>query len=76
MIFPSKMFSYEESVMFKFSIVLDALFEPQSAQRLYRMTAESFSSIVEYIDVLDCLYALNKIYFNEKGELMRSASGN
>ena len=38
---------------------------------LYQKVVKNLSGVNEYIDVLDCLYALHKIEYDEKEEVLR-----
>jgi len=68
---PSKLFSYEESVLSKLPIALGLLRqESLSVGQLFTLMQGSVSDVSEFLDVLDCLYALKKIYYDsEKGTL-------
>ena len=68
---PSKIVCYDESVLSKLTPVLNVLVEGDiSLIALYNQTKKLFRSIEEYIDVLDCLFALRKIeYLSNEGVL-------
>lgn len=68
---PSKIISYRESVLSKFAPILDII---QSGDigifSLYETTERYFYNIEEFIDTLDCLFALHKISYDaEQGVL-------
>ncbi len=64
---PNKIVSFKESVLYKFPIILCELEKNKiSINELYMKTMKSFKSIDEFIDVLDCLFALNKIQYDEE----------
>lgn len=69
---PSKITSYKESVLSKFSPLLSVL---QNADTgifaLYDITAKHFSGIEEYTDTLDCLFALHRITYDAEREVLR-----
>ena len=68
---PSKITSYRESVISKFSPVLSALQESDiEIFALYKTTMKYFSSIEEFMDTLDCLFALQKIKYDEEREVL------
>lgn len=68
---PSKITSYRESVISKFSPVLSALQESDiEIFALYKTTMKYFSSIEEFMDTLDCLFALQKIRYDEEREVL------
>lgn len=68
---PSKITSYKESVLSKFPPVLAVI---QSADigvfALYTATAKYFSGIEEFMDTLDCLFALNKVTYDAEREVL------
>jgi hypothetical protein len=68
---PNKLFSYNESILSKFPIILKILEkEPLTVGSLYVKIEKQVSSINEYIEILDALFALNKIiYDDEQGVL-------
>ena len=71
MIFPNKLFTYKESVISKFSFTLQLLQqEPQSVSDLYKLLINQLNDINEFLDLLDCLYALEMINFDEKTEVI------
>ena len=68
---PSKITSYRESVISKFSPVLSALQESDiEIFALYKTTMKYFNSIEEFMDTLDCLFALQKIRYDEEREVL------
>nr|DAR98155.1 MAG TPA: hypothetical protein [Caudoviricetes sp.] len=68
---PSKITSYRESVISKFSPVLSVLQESDiEIFALYKTTMKYFSSIEEFMDTLDCLFALQKIRYDEEREVL------
>lgn len=72
MLLPNKLFSYNESILSKFPIVIKTLKkEPISVGKLYLQINQKLSSVSEYIELLDCLYALNKIEYDEDKEVLK-----
>ena len=68
---PSKITSYRESVISKFSPVLSVLKESDiEIFALYKTTMKYFSSIEEFMDTLECLFALQKIKYDEEREVL------
>ena len=60
--FPNKVTSYKESILPKFGIVLIELSKRDMRPiDLYYETRKHFSSVIEFFDTLDCLFALNII---------------
>lgn len=72
MLLPNKLFSFDESVLAKFPLMLSLLSKsPMSVGDLYIKVEKRVSGVSEYIEILDCLFALNRIsYDDEKGVLM------
>ena len=59
---PNKVITYKESTISKFPAVLSCLKEHDtSPASLYKKVKSKVEDIGEYIDILDCLYALGKI---------------
>lgn len=59
---PNKVITYKESTISKFPVVLSCLKEQDmSPASLYKKVKSKVEDIGEYMDILDCLYALSKI---------------
>lgn len=72
MLLPNKLFSYNESILCKLPVVLRELErKPYSVHELYKLVARKMSGVSEYIEVLDCLYALGKIKYDEEVGVLR-----
>lgn len=72
MLLPNKLYSYNESIISKFPGILQILKRASfSVSELYRMVQKDVTGVNEYIEILDCLYALNKIEFDEELEVLR-----
>lgn len=68
---PNKVTSYKESVLSKLTILLDILsVKDSSLIELYFNTKQHFSDTSEFIDTVDCLFALNKLEYNEDLEVL------
>lgn len=68
---PSKITSYGESVISKFSPVLTVLQNTDTGVfALYEATMKHFSSIEEFLDTLDCLFALQKVRYDTEREVL------
>lgn len=64
---PSKITSYSDSVLSKLQFLLGVLDQNDiGISSLYKQTQIYFSGIGEYLDALDCLYALGKIELDEE----------
>ena len=73
MLLPDKMIRYNESVISKFVPVLQAMIlnERIFPEQLYKNVKKHFSSLSEFIQTLDALYALGKIDIdNVTGEVI------
>ena len=65
---PSKITSYSESVISKFPPVLTALQNADTGVlALYEAT---MNHIEEFLDTLDCLYALHKVIYDADREVL------
>ena len=63
---PNKAIRYNESVLSKFPIVLRALEKGDlSAVDLFHTVKSSMEDVSDFMDILDCLFALGKIDFTE-----------
>lgn len=72
MLLPNKLIPYDQSILPKLSVILKALKDnPKSVHDLYKQVIKKMAGISEFIDALDCLYALGKIEFDEKEEVLR-----
>ncbi len=64
---PSKVTSYSESVLYKLPIILSALVQKDmSPYSLYQEVQTEFVCVSEFIDTLDCLFALQKLKLNSE----------
>lgn len=76
MLLPNKLCSYNESVLSKLPVTLRVLEKgPISVLALYNAVSHHVSGIVEYMDVLDCLYALQKVEYDDKKEVLTYVAG-
>lgn len=68
---PSKITSYSESVISKFLPILVVLQNNQTGVfALYEATVKHFNNIEEFIDTLDCLFALQRIKYDAEHEVL------
>lgn len=68
---PSKITSYGESVLSKFPPILSVLQNDDTETLvLYETTMKYFGGIDEFLDTLDCLFALQKIRFDTEREVL------
>jgi hypothetical protein len=69
---PDKVIAYSNSALSRFPEILGCLFaQPLALQELYERTSDSFTDIGAFIETLDCLYALGRIEYDEKTEVLR-----
>lgn len=67
--FPSKVTPYKESIIAKFPVVLAKLEKKDmTPAELYKSMKSKVTDIREFMDIMDCLYALNKVEL--KGEVI------
>ncbi|HCR84096.1 MAG TPA: hypothetical protein DIW07_11960 [Lachnospiraceae bacterium] len=72
MLLPNKLYSYNESILSKFPMVLRKLSsKPMGVEELYQKVIKKLSGVNEFIDILDCLYALHKIEYDDEKEVLR-----
>lgn len=65
MLFPSKVISYNESILPKLPLVLHYLENgPKKISDVYRYTKGKVMDLSDLFEVLDCLYALGMIDLN------------
>lgn len=65
---PNKLFSYKESVISKFPLILQKVSEEKniSIMDLYCTVNGNFEDVSEFLEALDCLYLLGKIEYDSK----------
>ena len=67
--FPSKVTAYKNSTIALFPVVLTQLEnKDMTPSELYKKIKNKLSDIQEYMEVLDCLFALNKVVL--EGEVL------
>ena len=71
MLLPNKLFSYNQSILSKLPAFLTTLEKPTTPKKLYQMMKNIITSPIEFMEVLDCLYALNKIDIDNEGRLYK-----
>ena len=70
MIMPGKMTALRDSTLYKMTDIMDAIRRgPVSVTMLYENLNGRFDGVKDYIDALDCLYMLRRIYIDEGGML-------
>lgn len=72
MLLPNKLYSYNESIISKFPIVLQILRKsPCGVSELYIKLQREVTGTTEFMDILDCLYALGKVKYDEEAEVLK-----
>jgi hypothetical protein len=63
---PNKLFSYKESIISKFPIILYELHRRDylTVYQLYINVMGKFDSVSEFLEVLDCLFVLKKVEYD------------
>ena len=70
---PSKFISYKDSIIPKFTAILEKLQQyDMTVLELYKRFNEQVENVDEFIEILDCLYVLGKISYN--GEVLHYVS--
>lgn len=69
--FPSKVTSYQASILAKFPTILSYLeVEDLRLDILFNKVKSKVSDVGEFLEILDCLYALGKIELCEEGAVL------
>jgi hypothetical protein len=68
--FPNKLSSYKESTLYLIPIILGELLSCDMTPIVLFELIKSKVSLTEYIEALDCLYALGKIDFDQQSEVL------
>ena len=72
MLLPNKVVGYKESILSKFPIVLSQLKNrAMTPNKLYTKVKNKLEDVREYIEVLDCLYALGKIHKKNSWKIIK-----
>lgn len=66
---PNKIFSYEQSILSKMPVILGVLQNGTvSVEELYKFMKTKTDNVSEFIEILDCLFVLDKIQLKD-GEI-------
>lgn len=69
---PSKVTPYKQSIFPQFVPVLEVLKKkPMAPSDLYAKVENSVKGVGSFVEVLDCLYALRVIEFDDRNGLLR-----
>lgn len=68
--FPNKLYSYKESTLSLIPVVLNEIKNnPVPVKELYDRVKPSLKDAIDFISVMDCLYALRAADLNDDGEV-------
>ena len=74
---PNRVNTYKESIIAKFPAVLNVLRAQElSPSELYKKVKSKVDDIGEFMEILDCLYALGKIELDERKGVLRYVARN
>ena len=74
---PNKLHSYDESILAKFPVVLSLLEKTDvSVYSLFSQLKNHFEDVGEFVEVLDCLFALGSLEIMEETRLIRYVNRN
>ena len=69
---PSKIINYDESIIGKFSFILDEISNKEiNIYELFDKLKKKFNNVEEYLVTLEVLYLLNKIEILEDSEVIK-----
>lgn len=71
MLLPNKLFSYNQSILSKLPIFMKNLDTPKNPKMLYQYMNNNISSPMEFMEILDCLYALCMIDIDDEGRIYK-----
>ena len=75
MLLPNKLYTYDESILSKFPMVLRILQnEPKTVTALYSDIRKKLTGTSEYLEILDSLYAIGAIEFDDEKWVLRVCS--
>lgn len=74
---PSKVTDYKESTLASLPKIMKKLNEQaMNPQDLYKRTRRYFDDVGEFVEALDCLFILNRIYIDEETGVISSVKTN
>lgn len=72
--FPSKVTPYQSSILAVFPVVLSLLEkDDMKPGELYKKVKNKVDDVAEFLDILDCLYALGKIVIDDERGVLHYA---
>ena len=77
MILPSKLFSYNQSILPKAVLVAKTLKDgDQGVSELFENLQDQFSGVDEFMDAVDCLYAIRRVELDSERRILRYVERN
>ena len=71
MLLPNKITPFKESILAKFPILLKEIkMDDISVMELFKKVKPEINSIADYLEALDCLFAIKKIELTEQTEIL------
>ncbi|ETJ98397.1 ABC-three component system middle component 7 [Propionimicrobium sp. BV2F7] len=68
---PNKLFSFEESTLANLPVILQLLESgPMPVLDLYHGVEASFGGVDEFLDTMECLYALGAVEINDERQVI------
>lgn len=71
MLLPNKLFSYNQSILSKLPAFIKSLDTPKDPKTLYQYMNDILNTPIEFVDILDCLYALCIIDIDDEGRIYK-----
>lgn len=77
MILPSKLFSYNQSILPKAVLIAKTLKEgDQGVRELFEKLQDQFNGADEFMDAMDCLYAIGRVELDPNRRVLRYVERN
>lgn len=77
MILPNKLFSYNQSILPKVVLVAKTLKKgDQGVRELFENLQDQFNGVDEFLDVMDCLYAIGRVELDPDGRVLKYVERN
>lgn len=71
MLLPNKLFSYNQSILSKLPAFMQCLDTPQTPKILYQYMSNTLNNPIEFMEILDCLYALCMIDIDDEERIYK-----
>lgn len=77
MILPNKLFSYNQSILPKAVIIAKTLANgEQGVSELFENLQDQFSGVDEFMDAMDCLYAIGRVELDPDRRVLKYVERN